>query len=92
MKIPFDSFGLHVVIGNPMPLWSKYLSSFVELLWENKTKSNPGVLTSYGYPLYYSTGAASIWTIKVAKRQSIHLLFTRTSLTKYQVGNLKQLN
>ena len=92
MKNPFDNFVLHDVIGNHMPLWSQYISSFVELLWENKTKLNPGVLTSYGYPLYYSTGAASIWTIKVAERQSIHLFFSRNSLTKYQVGNLKQLN
>ena len=70
-----------------MVTWSQYFSSFVKLLWEDKTEFNPGVLTSYGYPLYYPSGAASIWTIKVAETQFLHLLFSNISLTKYQVKN-----
>ena len=52
---------------------------------EDKTETNPGVLTSYGYPLYYPTGGASIWTVKFAKGQYISLLFSNISLNRYQV-------
>ena len=65
--------------------WSQYFSSFVKLMWEDKTEFNPGVLTSYGYPLYYPGGAATTWTITVAETQFLHLLFSNISLTKYQV-------
>ena len=68
-----------------MVTWSQYFTSFVKLMWEDKTEFNPGVLTSYGYPLYYPSGSASIWTIKVAETQFLHLLFSNISLTKYQV-------
>ena len=68
--------------------WSQYFSSFVKLMWEDKTEFNPGVLTSYGYPLYYPGGAATTWTITVAETQFLHLLFSNISLTKYQVKKI----
>ena len=64
---------------------SGYISSIRHLQCEEKTSINPAIIASAGYPMFYPSEAASIWTIFFGEENYVNLLFSDISLNLYTV-------
>ena len=78
-----DSLGIH---SRPK------LNTFIEPEWDDRTITNPGILVSDGYPVYYPTAAVSIWKYSAPEGQYVNLLLQSFSLNKYKLLQSQSIN
>ena len=76
---------LYFISEDHLNVQRKNITTINKLLWHDKTKRNPGVLVSSGYPVYYSTGAHYAWIITFAVGHYVNMMFSNISLNQYQV-------